>query len=169
MKPLTPLELEIMDVIWDLKKATVRQVFEVFREHPKLAYTTVMTVMGMLEQKGRRGEPKRTAYTYEPTRTRRAAISAQVQDFLDRVFDGRPAAGSQPRSIQEAIQKRTRRDCPARRRGGEQAMTLFSTALTCSPGPQTPHCWCADWLCRPYFASGALRFGSDTGAFFFSP
>jgi predicted transcriptional regulator len=89
MKPLTPLELEIMDVIWDLKKATVRQVFEVFREHRKLAYTTVMTVMGTLEQKGHlRRSLKGRAYTYEPTRTRRAAISAQVQDFLDRVFDG---------------------------------------------------------------------------------
>ena len=90
MKPLTPLELEIMEVVWGLKKATVRQVFEVLRERRKLAYTTVMTVMGTLEQKGHLKRTKEgRAYLYAPVRSRRAALSQQVQDFLDRVFGGR--------------------------------------------------------------------------------
>jgi predicted transcriptional regulator len=90
MRPLTPLELEIMEVVWQFKKATVRQVFEVLRERRKLAYTTVMTVMGTLEQKGHLKRAKEgRAYLYVPTRSRGAALSAQVQDFLDRVFGGR--------------------------------------------------------------------------------
>lgn len=89
MKPLTPLELEVMEVIWGLKRATVRQVFEVLRERRKLAYTTVMTVMGTLEQKGHLKRTKEgRAYLYAPVRSRRAALSEQVQDFLDRVFGG---------------------------------------------------------------------------------
>ena len=89
MKPLTPLELDIMEIIWNLRKATVRQVHEALREDRGLAYTTVMTVMSTLEQKGHlRRTLKGRAYLYQPTRSRKAAISAQVQDFLDRVFDG---------------------------------------------------------------------------------
>ncbi len=89
MKPLTPLELDIMEIIWDLEKATVRQVHETLRKDRDLAYTTVMTVMSTLEQKGHlRRSLKGRAYLYQPTRSRKTAISAQVQDFLDRVFDG---------------------------------------------------------------------------------
>ena len=49
---LTEQELEIMKVVWQLETATVRQVYETMLEHRRIAYTTVMTMMNILEQKG---------------------------------------------------------------------------------------------------------------------
>jgi BlaI family transcriptional regulator, penicillinase repressor len=50
---LTVQELEIMKVIWKLgSAATVRQVYEALLERRRIAYTTVMTMMNILEQKG---------------------------------------------------------------------------------------------------------------------
>ena len=49
---LTPQELAIMKVVWNLPKATVRDVYETLREKRPVAYTTVMTMMKILEEKG---------------------------------------------------------------------------------------------------------------------
>ena len=49
---LTPQELAIMKVVWKLDKATVRDVYEALREKRPIAYTTVMTMMKILEEKG---------------------------------------------------------------------------------------------------------------------
>jgi predicted transcriptional regulator len=46
---LTPQELEIMKIVWERKTATVRDAYETLRERRKIAYTTVMTVMKILE------------------------------------------------------------------------------------------------------------------------
>jgi len=66
---LTGQELEIMKVVWQLKTATVRQVYETLLRHRKIAYTTVMTMMNILEQKGylkkRQGD---RAFVYAPSR-----------------------------------------------------------------------------------------------------
>jgi len=57
MKPkkagLTDQELEIMKVVWKLGTATVREVYEDLLQNRKIAYTTVQTMMGVLENKGR--------------------------------------------------------------------------------------------------------------------
>ena len=89
---LTPQELAIMKVVWSMKRATVRQVYETLREKRAIAYTTVMTMMKILEDKGylKRTQVDR-AYVYRPTRPRQQVVSAMVRDFVDRVFDG--AAG----------------------------------------------------------------------------
>src|SRR5688500_5427747 len=88
---LTPQELAIMKVVWSLKRATVRQVYETMREARPIAYTTVMTMMRILEDKG---YLKKTlidrAHLYQPARPRQQVIGAMVRDFLDRVFDGAP-------------------------------------------------------------------------------
>ena len=65
---LTAQELEIMKVIWQLGSATVRDVYEQLLKSRKIAYTTVMTMMGTLEQKGRLTKTLRDrAYVYTPT------------------------------------------------------------------------------------------------------
>ena len=89
---LTPQELAIMKIVWQLEKATVRDVYEAQREHRDVAYTTVMTMMKILEDKGylKRTQVDR-AYVYRPARPRQQVVGAMVRDFLDRVFDG--AAG----------------------------------------------------------------------------
>ena len=80
-----------MKVVWSLKRATVRQVYETLREARPIAYTTVMTMMRILEDKG---YLKKTlvdrAHLYQPARPRQQVIGAMVRDFLDRVFDGAP-------------------------------------------------------------------------------
>jgi predicted transcriptional regulator len=89
---LTPQELAIMKVVWRLEKATVRDVYEALREKRAVAYTTVMTMMKILEEKGylKKTQVER-AHMYRPTRPRQQVVSAMVRDFVDRVFDG--AAG----------------------------------------------------------------------------
>jgi BlaI family transcriptional regulator, penicillinase repressor len=87
---LTPHELEIMKIIWERHSATVRDVYEQLRERRKVAYTTVMTLMKVLEQKGhlRREAGDGAAYVYRPSQGKQQAIGGMVKEFIDRVFNG---------------------------------------------------------------------------------
>ncbi len=86
---LTELELEIMKVVWDLEKVTVRDVYETLLKRRKVAYTTVMTMMKILEQKKylKKNQDDR-AHVYRPAQPRRKVIGAMVRDFVNRVFNG---------------------------------------------------------------------------------
>ena len=88
-KTLTEQELEIMKVIWELKRVTVRDVYEALLERRKVAYTTVMTMMKILEQKGflKKSQEER-AYLYRPAQAKGKVIGAMVKDFVNRVFNG---------------------------------------------------------------------------------
>jgi len=83
-------ELQIMKVVWDRGRVTVRDVYETLLDRRQIAYTTVMTMMGILEQKGflkkRAGEDR--AFIYEPARSRKAVMRAMVNEFVERVFGG---------------------------------------------------------------------------------
>jgi BlaI family penicillinase repressor len=87
---LTPQELEIMKVLWERGgAATVRDVYETLRERRQTAYTTVMTMLNVLERKGhlkKRAEGR--SYAYEPTQPRDKVLGSMLRDFLGRVFDG---------------------------------------------------------------------------------
>ncbi len=89
-KPVpTEQELEILKIVWRLKTATVREVYEALLERRRIAYTTVMTMMNILERKGhlrKRREAK--AFVYAPTRPQRQVIGKMVREFVDRVFNG---------------------------------------------------------------------------------
>ena len=88
-RTLTEQELEIMKVVWERQAATVRDVYETLRERKAVAYTTVMTMMNILESKGHLVKrPEGRAYVYEPTHERTQVVGGMVQDFVDRVFDG---------------------------------------------------------------------------------
>jgi predicted transcriptional regulator len=89
-RTLTEPELAIMKLVWRLGKATVRQVYEELREQKKVAYTTVMTMMKILTEKGflAQRETEGRAYVYEPTAPESKILSGMVQEFLDRVFNG---------------------------------------------------------------------------------
>ena len=86
---LTGQELEIMKVVWDLESATVRDVYEALLKRRKVAYTTVMTMMNILEEKGylKKKQADR-AYLYRPAQPQRQVIGAMVRDFVNRVFNG---------------------------------------------------------------------------------
>src|SRR5262245_45013765 len=86
---LTAQELEIMKVIWPLERATVREVYEALRERRTIAYTTVQTMMNILQEKGHlKKEPGERAQWYVPTRPQHAVVKSMLREFVDRVFDG---------------------------------------------------------------------------------
>ena len=88
-RTLTEQELEIMKVVWERRSATVREVYEELRERKTVAYTTVMTMMNILETKGHLVKrPEGRAYIYEPSQERSEVVGGMLQDFVDRVFDG---------------------------------------------------------------------------------
>lgn len=78
-----------MKVVWQKGEATVRDVYDVLRERRKLAYTTVMTMMRVLEGKGHlKRRPEDRAFVYRPTRAESAVLRSMIREFVDRVFDG---------------------------------------------------------------------------------
>ncbi len=85
----TDLELELLKVIWERGEATVREVFSDLEKQRKIAYTTVLTMMGVLERKGhltkRAGE---RAYVYTPTIPQDEMVKTMVDEFVGRVFNG---------------------------------------------------------------------------------
>jgi BlaI family transcriptional regulator, penicillinase repressor len=86
---LTPQELSIMKVIWRLGSATVREVYEALRAKRSIAYTTVMTMMNVLEEKGYLKKQRADrAFRYKPTRSRQQVVTSMVREFVNRVFDG---------------------------------------------------------------------------------
>ena len=83
-------ELQIMQIVWDRARVTVRDVYETLLTRRQVAYTTVMTMMGILEQKGflkKRASDDR-AYVYEPAKSRKTVLRALVNEFVDKVFGG---------------------------------------------------------------------------------
>jgi BlaI family penicillinase repressor len=89
MPTLTGQELEIMKVVWRLETATVRQVYEELLKQRRIAYTSVMTIMNILEKKGhlnRRQEDR--AYVYVPAKPQKQVIGSMVREFIQRVFNG---------------------------------------------------------------------------------
>jgi BlaI family transcriptional regulator, penicillinase repressor len=86
---LTPQELELMKIIWRRESATVRDVYEEVLKRRKIAYTTVMTALKTLEQKGYlRAAQQERAYVYQPTRPKNQVIKGMVREFVNRVFNG---------------------------------------------------------------------------------
>ncbi|PYR88233.1 MAG: CopY family transcriptional regulator [Acidobacteria bacterium] len=86
---LTPQELAIMKVVWTLKSATVREVHQHLNAARPIAYTTVLTMMRILEQKGHvRKRQVDRAFVYRPAKPRHQVIGDMVREFVDRVFDG---------------------------------------------------------------------------------
>jgi len=89
----TDLELEILKVIWQRGAATVREVYDDLSARRKIAYTTVLTMMGVLEHKGHlRRKAGDRAYVYRPVAPQDQIVQGMVDEFVNRVFDG--SAGS---------------------------------------------------------------------------
>jgi predicted transcriptional regulator len=78
-----------MKIVWLKGEATVRDVYETLLEHRKIAYTTVMTMMRVLEKKGYvRTHREGRAFVYRATRPERQVVRSMVREFVDRVFNG---------------------------------------------------------------------------------
>ena len=84
---LTRLELQIMEVLWNLGTSTVQQVQNSISG--ELAYTTVQTMLNILHRKGRvKRKLVGKAYAYSPILSRESAIKEAVIDVVDRLFGG---------------------------------------------------------------------------------
>lgn len=85
---LTPLELEIMNVLWDTAPANVQTVQARLAGRP-LAYTTVQTMLNVLHRKGKvKRRLKDRAFFYQPIVSRKKAVTQALGDVLDRFFGG---------------------------------------------------------------------------------
>ena len=78
-----------MKIVWERESSTVRDVYEALLKKRKVAYTTVMTMMKILEQKKylKKTQLDR-AYVYRPAQPQRQVVGAMVRDFINRVFNG---------------------------------------------------------------------------------
>jgi predicted transcriptional regulator len=84
---LTRLELRIMQVIWRLGASTVSDVQNELE--PALAYTTVQTMLNILERKGKlERELQGRAYVYRAKVSEEKAVGQSVRDMIDRMFGG---------------------------------------------------------------------------------
>jgi len=81
-----------MKAVWSRGHATVRDVYEALLEERKIAYTTVMTMMNVLERKGHlRKKAEGRSFLYRPTRPQRQVVGSMVREFVQRVFGGSAA------------------------------------------------------------------------------
>lgn len=84
---LTALELRIMQVIWRRGASNVSEVQAELE--PPLAYTTVQTMLNILERKGKlKRELEGRAYVYEARVSQEKALGQGVRDLIDRMFGG---------------------------------------------------------------------------------
>lgn len=125
MKPVnqpTPSELEILDILWERKKATVREVFEALSVRKSTTYTTVLKFMQIMQEKGLlvRDEKER-AHVYRPAEPQRQTRAKLVGTLLEKAFRGsalslvqhvleaKPATREELAAIREMINEAERR------------------------------------------------------------
>jgi predicted transcriptional regulator len=82
-------ELEVLKVLWTRGPSTVREVMEVLNERRERAYTSVMSLLNVMTDKGLlvRVQEGR-AFVYQPSTDRRQTLGNLVEDLLGRAFDG---------------------------------------------------------------------------------
>ena len=88
-KGLGPLEMEVLDVIWEMGQATSREIFEKMRERKRLGQSTVLTVLRRLSDRGillrdSGGE----VYVYSPVMARGELGGRLIDNVIDRIFGG---------------------------------------------------------------------------------
>jgi predicted transcriptional regulator len=103
-KSLSPLDQEIMDIVWNCKTCSVREVLEQIQKEKELAYTTVATILTRLNDKGllKRTEKNSVVY-YSPKISREDFSKKVVGSFFSNFFQsfGDTAIASFAESIEE--------------------------------------------------------------------
>lgn len=91
IEELGPLQVAIMDALWDSGEGTVQQVLEILNRRKALAYTTVLSAMQKLEKAGwlKHRQDGRT-YVYRPTSSRDDEGRRSVRRLVKQVFAGNP-------------------------------------------------------------------------------
>ena len=88
MKPLTQAEEEIMQILWGLKKAFVKEIVEEY-DDPKPAYNTISTLIRIMEKKGFVGfEAFGKSHQYYPLINKEEYSKKYLNRFVDKYFSG---------------------------------------------------------------------------------
>jgi BlaI family penicillinase repressor len=95
MKKFKPsdLEMQILSVLWDRGPSTAREVMETMPDGKERAYTSVLSVMQVMEKKGFLKHKNRgLAHVYSPAVDKGRVIEPFLRRVVNEVFGGRPAA-----------------------------------------------------------------------------
>ncbi len=100
----TPAELEVLQLLWESESMTVREVMEQLNQQRPRAYTSVMSLLNVMSDKGMLSrEPHGRAFKYRVAKTKEKTLGSLVNDLVSRAFDGSKTAlvaqlldGSQP-------------------------------------------------------------------------
>lgn len=88
VKVLGPLETEIMQLLWQEERSTVKKIHRRLSQQREIAYTTVMTTMSRLSEKGVLNRQREgLAYIYTPAITEEDFVSMVVRQVLDGLLD----------------------------------------------------------------------------------
>lgn len=93
-KSLTPLgetEMEVLNHVWDMEEATVKQVRKRILKEREVAYTTIMTVMKNLADKGfLKYRKDGVTYVYSPAQKPESVRSNIITNLMKKAFKGSP-------------------------------------------------------------------------------
>lgn len=106
MKTAKPsdLEMQILSVLWEKGDSTVRQVLESMPDGKKRAYTSILSVMQVMEKKGLLKHTTRgTAHVYSPAVNKKKIIRPFMHKILNEVFGGKPSVMMQALLKETAI------------------------------------------------------------------
>ena len=107
--PLGEAELEMLQHVWHLREATVADVHEQVLEEREVAYTTVMSILKKLADKGYlQYEREGRAYVYSPARRQEEVQGEMLSEIIDRVFSGSAVALAQRLAKQEDLSEEER-------------------------------------------------------------
>lgn len=85
----TPAELETLKILWTEGPSTVRQVLERIEKRPRPAYTSVMSLLNVMAEKGLVSrEVSGRAFVYRAAVARTKTLRGMLDDLLGRAFDG---------------------------------------------------------------------------------
>ena len=91
LRSMSPAEVEILRLVWELNEATVQQILDQLPSERKLAYNTVQTLLTRLEHKGYlKHRIEGRAHVFVPSVKQKEVIKNSVGDFLSRLFGGDP-------------------------------------------------------------------------------
>jgi predicted transcriptional regulator len=127
MKKTKPsdLEMQILSVLWDKGESTAREVLDAMPDGKKRAYTSILSVMQVMEKKGLLTHTNRgTAHVYKPSVNKNKIIRPFVRKVVTEVFGGQPAAMMQALINEAAISDDDLSQSRTRIRRGNQNESL---------------------------------------------
>ena len=98
MKPTKPseLEMQVLAVLWDKGPSTVREALGSMPDGKERAYTTILSVMQVMEKKGLLTHRKQgTAHVYKPTVSQDQILTPYLKRMVQNIFGGKPSAAIQ--------------------------------------------------------------------------